>query len=557
MRFRTCVCYDVSLTNCSCYQLFGVVTFADHMYIPIPPQMVSDEFHKAQLRQHLCDIRCTDGGTRMYAALQYAVSSMLVSEDQESWIVCLTDGETSGSDHRLRETLSRSRSNLHLVVIGVNLCSSYEDQMILLCSKYNTDEKTKGFFVAASATLATLNQAFETVASRIPVSRTFELDGRLSDEDCRVFLRKYSPQSLPEGDMLLQQFWVRFLYRRVKVFDENASFNYNEKYEELGSSLMQTMLEEVNRLLDSHHCRDWSTSHTQLIYDFQSGSPEFRLVCTAPETLDGDVREKLERLDLPGFCIPTSEQLQQRTTLDRFLSQAIGVPLEKVDEIECLRCIGENGFILTLDFTMKLLNIHERVACRVPCIIEGETGVSKTALTKMYAILRNSSLRAQAEASTQQDLLDICKTLREQGSLIDSSDTPIDNLHRILREASELTIGNETDMARKMHELVMEKCKSRSSLFSLAPKEFDLTDDARTKSVAAFLSWFGKTELESTYFEVNVDASLTETDVAASFEEIRCIARKIQDSEEALIVVFLDGKYLGALFAKVSASIDD
>jgi hypothetical protein len=206
---------------------------------------------------------------------------------------------------------------------------------------------------------------------------------------------------------------------------------------------------------------------------------------------------------------------------------------------------------------MKLLNIHERVACRVPCIIEGETGVSKTALTKMYAILRNSSLRAHAEASTQQDLLDICKTLREQGSLIDSSDTPIDNLHRILREASELTIGNETDMARKMHELVMEKCKSRSSLFSLVPEEFDLTEDAKTKSVASFLRWFGKTELESTYFEVNVDASLTETDVAASFEEIRCIARKIQDSEEALIVVFLDGKYLDALFAKVSPSTDD
>jgi hypothetical protein len=482
----------------------------------------------------------------MYHALQYAVSSVPFSEDQESWIVCLTDGATADSDHLLRQTLSQSHSRLHLVVIGVNLHASYEAQMRLLCSKYMTDQRTKGFFVSTSATLAALNQAFQTVASRIPVSRTFELDGRLSDEDCRTLLKKFSPQSLPKGDMLLQKFWIRFLYRRVKVFDENESFNYNEKYDELGSSLMETMLEEVKRLLDSRHSRDWSTNHTQLIYDFQCGSPEFRLICTSPETLDDDVRIRLERLDLPGFRIPRSEQLQQRATLDRFLSQAIGLPLQSVEGVERLRCIDDNGFILTLDFTMKLLNIHERVACRVPCVIEGETGVSKTALTKMYAILRNSSLRARAEASTQQDLLDICQTLREQGTLIDSGDNSVDSLHRVLREASELTIGNETEMARRMHELIMEKCKLRSSLFSSMPEEFNVIEDAQTKSVAAFLRWFGSAELETTFFEINVDASLTEADVATSFEEIRSSARKMQNLEEALVVVFLDGKCLVA-----------
>lgn len=55
-----------------------------------------------------------------------------------------------------------------------------------------------------------------------------------------------------------------------------------------------------------------------------------------------------------------------------------------------LKCIDEQGFVLNLDFTMKLLNIHERIAYCLPCIMEGEIRVSKTALTKMYNILRNS-----------------------------------------------------------------------------------------------------------------------------------------------------------------------
>ncbi len=92
----------------------------------------------------------------------------------------------------------------------------------------------------------------------------------------------------------------------------------------------------------------------------------------------------------------------------------------------------------------------------------------------------------------------------------------------------------------------MEKCKLRSSLFSSMPEEFNVIEDAQTKSVAAFLRWFGSAELETTFFEINVDASLTEADVATSFEEIRSSARKMQNLEEALVVVFLDGKCLVA-----------
>ena len=39
-----------------------------------------------------------------------------------------------------------------------------------------------------------------------------------------------------------------------------------------------------------------------------------------------------------------------------------------------------------------MLNIHERRECGVPVIIEGETGVGKTALINMLSILWNHAL---------------------------------------------------------------------------------------------------------------------------------------------------------------------
>lgn len=55
--------------------------------------------------------------------------------------------------------------------------------------------------------------------------------------------------------------------------------------------------------------------------------------------------------------------------------------------------IDEDKYVLTLDYTLKMLNIHERYKCEVPVIIEGETGVGKTALVEMLSKLWNQSLQ--------------------------------------------------------------------------------------------------------------------------------------------------------------------
>ena len=78
--------------------------------------------------------------------------------------------------------------------------------------------------------------------------------------------------------------------------------------------------------------------------------------------------------------------------LEKCLSRALNIPLDK-----CHKLITESKYVLTLDYTMKMLNIHERRTCGVPVIIQGETGVGKTALIEMLSKLWNSSLTKQKQ----------------------------------------------------------------------------------------------------------------------------------------------------------------
>ncbi len=81
--------------------------------------------------------------------------------------------------------------------------------------------------------------------------------------------------------------------------------------------------------------------------------------------------------------------LYSRDCLDSLLSRALGVPLTKTGR---LAIVDDCRYVLTLDFALKMLNIHERAEGGVPVIIEGETGVGKTALIEMLSRLWNYAL---------------------------------------------------------------------------------------------------------------------------------------------------------------------
>lgn len=95
------------------------------------------------------------------------------------------------------------------------------------------------------------------------------------------------------------------------------------------------------------------------------------------------------------------------------MSRALNLPLEKqADGQERLPLIDESGYVLTLDYTIKMLSIHERRECRMPVIIEGETGVGKTALVEMLSKLWNYSWSNVLRKNKDDILTFLCKTLQ-------------------------------------------------------------------------------------------------------------------------------------------------
>ena len=101
--------------------------------------------------------------------------------------------------------------------------------------------------------------------------------------------------------------------------------------------------------------------------------------------------------------LPYPSELATREVLDNFLGRALNIRLES----NRLSPIDDAKFILTLDYTIKMLNIHERSVCGVPVIIEGETGVGKTALIEMLSKLWNHSLLDSWKMKQQQLLYHI------------------------------------------------------------------------------------------------------------------------------------------------------
>ena len=117
--------------------------------------------------------------------------------------------------------------------------------------------------------------------------------------------------------------------------------------------------------------------------------------------------------------------------MDKYLAKALSLPLSEVTEVvqvgtdkmgkpikerqyKRLKIIDDNNYVLTLDYALKMINIHERRECGMPVIIEGETGVGKTELLKMLSKLWNYSWEVQwskQKEELQTLLVDIQKSI--------------------------------------------------------------------------------------------------------------------------------------------------
>ena len=515
----------------------GLIRFNHKYQELIPLQQVTSENQRRSLRKAMHAARHNPrGSTHMFHALCHVVTALTRNDNAggDTWIICLTDGQSWDSSAALIPQLQASPNNLHISLIGVNLDPQINTDMEMLCRKYQTENRhNKGFFLPTSADMIEIEQAFNQVAARIPVSQTFELDGIMSDAECRAKLEEHRPNFIQPDNKILFSFWVKYLYRRCRVFDDNEDFNYNENQESLGSSLMEVMLKESSQNLQRAQNCNWSSSnHVQLIYDFSDqGNPQFRLICTSPDDLDADQKERLSQLNLPGFYLPTTADLRKRETLDLYLSQALNIPLNE-DEMgrKRLQCIDDNKFVLTLDFCLKLLSIHERVFCGVPCIMEGETGVSKTALTKMYSILINSQQRSAASESTEKVLDSMLAELSRRYPSVDVEEQ-YGSAQKILLYLEPSSHHNAEEASLTINNMLKQANARRSAIFSCIPKNLNNSSE--------LLNWFRESCLEPTFFDINIHGSLTADELRIKVDEARRVARKLAHLN-IKVVVFLD-----------------
>ena len=84
------------------------------------------------------------------------------------------------------------------------------------------------------------------------------------------------------------------------------------------------------------------------------------------------------------YIVCLFSEVYTREFLDEKLSRALNVPLSPEGRLEP---IDDCKYVLTLDYTLKMLNVHECHECGIPMVILGETGVGKTALVEMLSTL--------------------------------------------------------------------------------------------------------------------------------------------------------------------------
>ena len=116
--------------------------------------------------------------------------------------------------------------------------------------------------------------------------------------------------------------------------------------------------------------------------------------------------------------------------------------------------------MLTLDYAVKMLSIHERRNCGIPVIINGETGVGKTFLLEMLSFLWNQSVLT---AITQQS----CKFQEIVEKLLKDEDDKeakevLDSLHNkkpVSRESLEtiLRLHCQQEPSKRIYEIVLSE----------------------------------------------------------------------------------------------------
>eukprot|EP00118_Oscarella_pearsei_P023946 m.294339 g.294339 ORF g.294339 m.294339 type:complete len:5643 (+) comp40744_c0_seq7:98-17026(+) len=363
----------------------------------------------------------------------------------------------------------------------------------------------------------------------------FSSGPRLDADDCHALLKRYMPKHVKESK-LMQHLFVKYMKRRCNVLENAPGFYLNEGVGEsykdsktgktertdtkkLGSTLMSAMLREVADMCNPKIKSNWREhAHQQLVYDFKGGSASFQFLSLCPEELEVEEKLKLERM---GIKIPSVVDLNRRELLDSYLSSALDL---KLDERGRLTAIDREKYVLTVDYAVKMLNIHERRMCGVPVIIEGETGVGKTSLVRMLSILWNESVCESRQGVIQRIVDSLRKRLagaKEEEEGYEHVALPTGNVEATWRVAEALSRGKPPS-----EEDVHKTCKNCRGVLKVLldfaedlmdPSVDGLLEEQRTyptpEGTAELLWRFLTSDPLQTFFKLSVHAALSTDDI--------------------------------------------
>lgn len=401
---KSCLLQDIFPNRLTVKDRVGFLAF-DHVINVNIPIAAFNSNHKDRIISSLNSLQ-TRGGTEMWSCLEVAIGMLSSLQSSSKWIVALTDGASGGQPSQVHSLL-RINADINILFITIGLESTYGDIIRRTCIRSDND-----LLLSVDSDLEAISNAWQTIGDRLTVSQKIEKEGEsLSEEECVKVLQNAMDRN---WSRLKQKQWIRYMYRRCGILASSEKFNKNQTFHKFGSTTMAVMLEEADLALNEDYRIDWQhQNHEQLVYSKTRSTDKdgnqaldyrWSIIATNPDDVsDSGWRNRVELLKSLKMLIPTKDDINRadRRVLDSYLAHGLEIELTdtRVDrstrgevfdfELGTLPIINDKKFVLTLEFVMKLLCINERIESGVPCIMEGETGVSKTAITRMLFILKN------------------------------------------------------------------------------------------------------------------------------------------------------------------------
>lgn len=201
-----------------------------------------------------------------------------------------------------------------------------------------------------------------------------------NEEECRSQINNCMARHARElqRNRISELSFIKFLYRRVRFFNESGYYRFNDKDKCLGSRVMEQMIQEAKNLSQMNF---QETNYPRIFLVYDTGFSLYLL-----HTDWYAVPQNLKMIFETGDPAKRSE-FKNKDYFAKCLAWLLDIPYENFIEV-----MDEMKFILTENFTYKLFHIHERKLTKLPLIIEGHTGVGKTFLLKFYSMLLNVKL---------------------------------------------------------------------------------------------------------------------------------------------------------------------